>query len=114
VHGFAKTELTCGIFVFSWRCVGAAVQKPAEIAVPVLWLTEEINAEFEGLSLICVGLQGSLQLRTPPPRSRSDKEIEFSFSLNQASSIKVFLLPMQRHFKELSCTQGHLSIIGYY
>jgi hypothetical protein len=67
---------------------GAAVQKPAEITVPVLWLTEEINAEFEGLSLICVGLQGSLQMRTPPPRSRNDKEIEFSFSLNQPSTIK--------------------------
>ena len=72
-------------------CVGAAVQKSAEITVPVLSLTEEINAEFEGLSLICVGLQGSLQLRTPPPRSRKDKEIEFSFNLNQASNIKVYL-----------------------
>lgn len=41
---------------------GDAVQKPAEITIPVLSLTEEINAEFEGLSLICVGLQGSLQL----------------------------------------------------
>lgn len=78
---------------FSWDCAGAAVQKPPEITVPVLWLTEEINAEFEGLSLICVGLQGTLQMRTPPPRSRNDKEIEFSFSLNQPSSIKVYLLP---------------------
>lgn len=91
IYDFAN-NFECAIFGYSWGCVGAAVQKPPEITVPVLWLTEEINAEFEGLSLICVGLQGTLQMRTPPPRSRNDKEMEFSFSLSQASNIKVHFL----------------------
>lgn len=67
---------------------GSAVQKEAAITGPVMWLTEEINAEFEGLTLIRVGLQGSLQLQTPPPSRSANKEIEFSFSLKETSGIK--------------------------
>lgn len=89
VHDLYGAEIGWEMFCGSLDCVGDAVQKPAEITIPVLSLTEEINAEFEGLSLICVGLQGSLQLRTPLPKSKNDKDIEFSFSLNQVSSIKV-------------------------
>ena len=55
-----------------------------------MWLTEEIHAEFEGLSLVRVGLQGSLQLRTPTPSVSANKsDIEFSFSLEGAAGIKV-------------------------
>lgn len=84
--------------------VGSAVQKEAAITGPVMWLTEEINAEFEGLTLIRVGLQGSLQLRTPPPSRSANKEIEFSFSLKETSGIKVTYLCGYEHLLSLSDT----------
>jgi hypothetical protein len=65
------------------------VEKAAPIKGPLLWLTEEISAEFEGLTLLRVGLQGSVQLQTLSSSGSGNKsDIEFSFSLDGAAGIK--------------------------
>jgi len=68
---------------------GGMVEKAAPIKGPLLWLTEEISAEFEGLTLLRVGLQGSVQLQTLSSSGSGNKsDIEFSFSLDGAAGIK--------------------------
>ncbi|KAL3698930.1 hypothetical protein R1sor_016952 [Riccia sorocarpa] len=63
------------------------VDGPEASKGPVLWLTEEISADYEGAALTRVGLQGVLHLLTIPP-SVSKDDTEFSFSLEGAASIK--------------------------
>ncbi|CAM6102156.1 unnamed protein product [Calypogeia fissa] len=54
---------------------------------PVVWLTEEISAEYLGSVLSRVGLQGALLLKTLPPSANKD-DTEFSFSLDGIDVIK--------------------------
>ncbi|KAJ7551620.1 hypothetical protein O6H91_06G021800 [Diphasiastrum complanatum] len=63
-------------------------EKALESKGPVLWLTEEIYAEFKGLALARTGLQGSLQLKTGDPSIVGQSETEFSFVLEGAAGIK--------------------------
>ncbi|BBN17600.1 hypothetical protein MPTK1_7g15640 [Marchantia polymorpha subsp. ruderalis] len=63
------------------------VDGPEASKGPVLWLTEEISADYEGAALTRVGLQGVLHLLTIPP-SVNKEDTEFSFSLEGAASIK--------------------------
>lgn len=74
----------------SFNVAGGMAEKAVPIKGPLLWLTEEISAEFEGLTLLRVGLQGSVQLQTLSSSDSGNKgDIEFSFSLDGAAGIKV-------------------------
>lgn len=64
------------------------VTKKPEMTGPEMYISEVINAEFRESLLARVGLQGTVFLRTLPPKQSADKETEFSFRLEGTSGIK--------------------------
>lgn len=67
---------------------GLLAGKKQEMTAPEMYISEVINAEFRESLLARVGLQGTIFLRTLPPKQSAGKETEFSFRLEGTSSIK--------------------------
>lgn len=67
------------------------VKKP-EMKGPEMYISEVINAEFRESLLARVGLMGVVYLKTLPPKPSGDTETEFSFKVENTSSIKRFVM----------------------
>ncbi|XP_065848780.1 uncharacterized protein [Euphorbia lathyris] len=67
------------------------VQK-TEMKGPEMYIVEEINAEFRESLLARVGLMGVVYLKTLPVKTAGDKETEFSFRVDNTSSVKRFVV----------------------
>eukprot|EP00897_Mesotaenium_endlicherianum_P001590 jgi/Mesen1/1459/ME000132S00410 len=65
--------------------VAAAV---ADSKLPALWISEEINAEFSGMALLRVGLEGRVHFRPAPQAIHSADDTELSFRLEGSSGVK--------------------------
>ncbi|XP_050218492.1 uncharacterized protein LOC126669157 [Mercurialis annua] len=71
------------------------VQK-TEMKGPEMYIVEEISAEFRESLLARVGLMGVVYLRTLPTKTAGDKETEFSFRVDNTSSVKRFVMQSSR------------------
>lgn len=68
--------------------VTPATGKASENKGPLLYMSEDIQAEFKGSVLKKIGLQGILYLKTTSPKDSGGKDIEFSFRLDGTAGIK--------------------------
>lgn len=68
--------------------VTLATGKASENKGPLLYMSEEIQAEFKGSVLKKIGLQGILYLKTTSLKDSGGKDIEFSFRLDGTAGIK--------------------------
>jgi len=68
--------------------VTLATGNASENKGPLLYMSEEINAEFKGSVLKKLGLQGTLYLKSTSPKDSGGKDIEFSFRLDGTAGIK--------------------------
>jgi hypothetical protein len=68
--------------------VTLATGNASENKGPLLYMSEEINAEFKGSVLKKIGLQGTLYLKSTSPKDSGGKDIEFSFRLDGTAGIK--------------------------
>lgn len=68
--------------------VTPATGKASENKGPLLYMSEDIQAEFKGSVLKKIGLQGILYLKTTSLKDSGGKDIEFSFRLDGTAGIK--------------------------
>lgn len=72
------------------------VKKTEEMKGPQMYILEEISAEFRESLLTRVGLQGSVYLKTVPPKQSGEKDTEFSFRIDGTAGIKRAALQSSR------------------
>lgn len=68
--------------------VTLAIGNASENKGPLLYMSEEIHAEFRGSVLKKIGLQGTLYLKTTSPKDSGGKDTEFSFRLDGTAGIR--------------------------
>eukprot|EP00271_Cylindrocystis_brebissonii_P004688 TRINITY_DN16502_c0_g1_i1.p1 TRINITY_DN16502_c0_g1~~TRINITY_DN16502_c0_g1_i1.p1 ORF type:complete len:680 (+),score=137.66 TRINITY_DN16502_c0_g1_i1:530-2569(+) len=103
------------------KAAAVAAEAAAKAAMPSIYVTEEMNAQFQGLSLARVGLHGTVVLRLPPGR-KATADTEFSFRLEGSQGIKRALLKPEIanslgsgffHVRAAPHVEGTVSLIKY-
>lgn len=120
-EGPSMDSVTGAQVVADLKAAAAATESQRIAAMPSIAISEVIHANFQGLQMNKVGLQGTVVLRLPPGR-RAASDAEFSFRLDGSSGIKRAIMKTQVvsslgkgffHVRAPAALEGDIPILKY-